>query len=1388
MADELKIDAELERIVYVDDATGLHNRRYLYAALRERVDWSATRAPVSLIVLSVDRPPDMRDSTFSAIMRELGQRLQKPPPDEGIVVRFATDAFGVLLPRGSRDLGLAMAKTLVRELTDEPVQGVHVTFSAGVAGRPQDGLTPAALLDAAARALRSMRSAGGNAAGFAPPPFETPDILSRLPARVTIGREQALARAQSITRELKQPAFVLVYGPPGYGKSRFLDDALRIAADAGLAAARSDCEESSRHAPYRSVGIVIERFGRDLPDLELRVEDRLSPEHLMALRLVCPNFFSVGELDAASELPNPQVAGAAILELFRLISRLRPGIVVAVNRAPLVDPSSLEVYRTLLGAPIPFLLLMSANDPRGAAEEGDSPLPLFLEGLRRQRCLEELVMGALTTPQISQLLNAVLPGRTADPALDAAIATKGKGNPLYVEEVLRAATLSGRSLEELSADSLPSSPKHAVLGTLAALPPPTREALHCASVMGSTFDIDILQEMLSWRDLEIQAALDPALHARVIRLSDPRVPEVLEFSSGFARRACYESLDMLTRRRCHQRLGRVCEARLPDDSGWLVEAALFHFERSGSVERPEALRSLRDRRSATSTGPVGARVQRLAPGTTPLSDDAQSAFDAMARALVGALRIGRLYPEGSQLAAGFHQQVKSSSDAVLAQTSPLTVAIDGSLLKVNGISLPIRPGSGREDLRNLLEDRLIASLTVAHGLTTEELDAIIAALSEMIPHSAMAVDHWDRFLVARGIRNADIVQRAYVAHRLGGAEAQAAERQFDPPGIKSLHETMRYLKAGVDSLKLYPPGHALVEESLRAAEKPFEALLKEYPSVTLAVAEGRLLANGKPIEARAMVETGEFVAEQITRRKVMSITFTQGFTGEELRTLAAFFALPFDDAEARLRGERMLVESDIRHFRFGTRVYARRESVKEGEVGTEVTENTVLPGKPAVGRPPKRVSVSLRSRADVRARILLTKPPTDLLTEAFEKSLGPLLEALNYGAMCDLAVQLVQHLCGAARDAHPENRTHALRIIARALSGTSLETQRMVVTTTSTALRELTRTETSLPVVRTLVETLACWVPGAAATSAFAPLMEVLRDGVAARRNNPATPPTITQLLQELGRVVGQKKFMPPLLERMRRGNRDDRELSALLLASLGEAATAPLVEAIMSERLLAVRQCLANSLKLIGSGAAAALGRHVQPGTAPARTVMALEVIELAGTSGLDDVFLRAMEHPDEMVRGAALAMLKRLPREKAPLLLRRGLKELGEDLRPPLIRTATEMKLAELGTDVCWILGFDPSDVVATACCHYFAAVPAKEAVPLLVKIVETRPRLFGMFKGYADDVRAAAVWALGQVRTEEARHILERAARESNPTVRMAAAQALKAKSVERPKENP
>src|SRR5207237_506460 len=75
-------------------------------------------------------------------------------------------------------------------------------------------------------------------------------------------------------------------------------------------------------------------------------------------------------------------------------------------------------------------------------------------------------------------------------------------------------------------------------------------------------------------------------------------------------------------------------------------------------------------------------------------------------------------------------------------------------------------------------------------------------------------DFWDRFLTREALQAIDIVQKAYQARDLDRRLAPAkAEHPVPPEELPALRDALRCAKASIENLRLYPPGHPLVEET-----------------------------------------------------------------------------------------------------------------------------------------------------------------------------------------------------------------------------------------------------------------------------------------------------------------------------------------------------------------------------------------------------------------------------------------------------------------------------------------------------------------------------------------------------------------------------------------------
>ena len=152
----------------VDRLTGMLNRNALQAkvaALSHELAFSP--APVSMIVVDIDRFKEVNDrfghSRGDLVLREVAYRLRRALRAFDAAFRYGGEEFLVILthvaPREAAEVG----ERLRTAVASQPVEGIPVTVSCGVAGcTPPDPFDFEALFEAADRRLYAAKRSGRN--------------------------------------------------------------------------------------------------------------------------------------------------------------------------------------------------------------------------------------------------------------------------------------------------------------------------------------------------------------------------------------------------------------------------------------------------------------------------------------------------------------------------------------------------------------------------------------------------------------------------------------------------------------------------------------------------------------------------------------------------------------------------------------------------------------------------------------------------------------------------------------------------------------------------------------------------------------------------------------------------------------------------------------------------------------------------------------------------------------------------------------------------------------------------------------------------------------------------------------------------------------------------
>ena len=408
--------------------------------------------------------------------------------------------------------------------------------------------------------------------------------LGRLTSTPLMGRSAVLSAVHNAfggTRGGRGQAIVL-FGEAGIGKTRMADEIIRLGQAHGLRPVGARCHDM-QGAPALWPWIQIARQLTTSLDTDDR--DALSSGGGPLAALV-PGWAPTNPNDSASETPLHD--GDDRFRLFESVTTLMRRV---ATEAPLLvvlddlhwsDPASVMLaryaVRELRRDPVVLVGLYRDTDVRS----GD-PLHAVLGDLANEA--EGFRLEGLDPDQVSDFCEHVA-GFAVPGVLATALHAQTGGNPLFLVEVLRLLASEGRlgapDSPTPEAIPLPQTVRHTLQRRLDTLPPTTRSVLEQASIVGSEFDLEILDAALATGD-GLASALDGALRARLVQ----RVPGVsgrFRFVHDLIRETLNAGLTIAERARVHRRAAeaivRTRSATLEDHYASLAH----HYLESASTD------------------------------------------------------------------------------------------------------------------------------------------------------------------------------------------------------------------------------------------------------------------------------------------------------------------------------------------------------------------------------------------------------------------------------------------------------------------------------------------------------------------------------------------------------------------------------------------------------------------------------------------------------------------------------------------------------------------------------------------------------------------------------------------------------------------------------------
>ncbi len=359
-------------------------------------------------------------------------------------------------------------------------------------------------------------------------------------------------------------------GEAGVGKSRLSAELASVVLEQGGWVLRGGTTEGEGHA-YQALAAVLRAA------MPLLKSSRVA---LATLRAILP---------LLPELANQQITPLPPLEPERERDRLYLAVSecltsLAASRPLLLiledlhwaGQASINLLQFLVGrtAGNPILIVATYRE-----EEAGRDHPLRDLRRRNAAASQHIALDRLPAAAVAELV-AQLPGQELGEELAAAWYRVSEGNPFFLGELVYNWLAGGQALNMAEAEPLPLKVQELLARRIAPLPSNTRLVAEVASVIGSSFSLELVGEAVGLSAGRVLSALDELIDQRLVREGEAGQ---YSFNHHLIQGAIYSGIEPVSRQRRHRRIGLL----LAEATQQPVAEIAAHFAAGGEDEQAQ---------------------------------------------------------------------------------------------------------------------------------------------------------------------------------------------------------------------------------------------------------------------------------------------------------------------------------------------------------------------------------------------------------------------------------------------------------------------------------------------------------------------------------------------------------------------------------------------------------------------------------------------------------------------------------------------------------------------------------------------------------------------------------------------------------------------------------
>jgi predicted ATPase/class 3 adenylate cyclase len=395
-------------------------------------------------------------------------------------------------------------------------------------------------------------------------------VITRAVCRVLVGREEELSTLEDalLAACRGEGSVVVLSGDAGMGKSRLCAELAARAETIGATVMEGSCSEADLALPYLP---FLEAVGNHLASGESsRLRSRLGV-HGRELGKVFPEL--AGDEPATGETDTPDSRlrlFEAFLTLFGLASEER-GLLLVVEDLQWADASTRELLDYLTRRIRNRRVLLLATYRRDEMHRKHPLLPT-VQGWQRSRLAQLVELEPLPPEGVARMVSSIFEDTHVGDEFRDFIHARSEGNPFVLEEMLKAAIDRGdiyrddadwqrKPIAELR---IPETVRDTILLRVERLAPGQAEILHCAAVLGRSFDYQTLIRLSEQDRRAVEEALQTAVQQQLLE-EERGSRNRYRFRHALTQEAIYDDLSAPMRERLHSAAADVL-AETPETS------------------------------------------------------------------------------------------------------------------------------------------------------------------------------------------------------------------------------------------------------------------------------------------------------------------------------------------------------------------------------------------------------------------------------------------------------------------------------------------------------------------------------------------------------------------------------------------------------------------------------------------------------------------------------------------------------------------------------------------------------------------------------------------------------------------------------------------------------